>query len=368
MGKGLQHYTAVITTKAPLFVGSGKAIGKKEYIFSPGERLVYIPDMAKMFRSFQKKNLLDDYERYLLRESYDFSFWLKDHKIEKREYLTWTAYSIHSGDAVFEKKGKKEILTFMKDAYGCPYVPGSSLKGAFRTALLTAAILQNPADYRKIKAAVKTDRLGAGRKSLRLEVKQLETQTLNTLDCKMDKPSDAVNDVLRGLRVGDSEPLHTSDLTLCQKIDVGLGGGPPKKLPILRECIRPGTEIRFPLTIDPVLCPYTKEQLLQAIEQQTREYYRCFRRAFFPEQVPLQGELYLGGGCGYATKTITYPLLGEGEVKRVSEIIDATLGKRAKEEHGHRRDAERGASPHTLKCTRYQNKPYEMGVCQITIT
>ena len=37
---------------------------------------------------------------------------------------------------------QKEILTSVKDAYGCPYVPGSSLKGALRTVLLGAVVIR----------------------------------------------------------------------------------------------------------------------------------------------------------------------------------------------------------------------------------
>ena len=37
-----------------------------------------------------------------------------------------------------------EVGEFVKDAYGCPYVPGSSFKGMLRTVLLSALIEEGP--------------------------------------------------------------------------------------------------------------------------------------------------------------------------------------------------------------------------------
>ena len=81
--------------------------------------------------------------------------------------------------------------------------------------------------------------------NLREEKNQLEQGVFHTLNRNEKRKSDAVNDLLCGLRIGDSEPLRVDDLALCQKIDV-TRDGVDKRLPILRECVRPETEIRFP--------------------------------------------------------------------------------------------------------------------------
>lgn len=75
----------------------------------------------------------------------------------------------------------------------------------------------------------------------------------------------------------------------------------------------------------------------------------------------------MGGGCGYATKTFAYPLLGWGGVETVSKIIDSTLPFRARDQHKHRLDRQKGVSPHMLKCTQYQKRLYEMGACSVAI-
>ncbi len=64
----MRNYTMTLRTEAPVFVGDGGKIGKKEYIFMSGERRVYVPDMVKMYRYFEERRLMDDYQDYLLRD------------------------------------------------------------------------------------------------------------------------------------------------------------------------------------------------------------------------------------------------------------------------------------------------------------
>ncbi len=371
----MRNYTMTLRTEAPVFVGDGGKIGKKEYIFMSGERRVYVPDMVKMYRYFEERRLMDDYQDYLLRDRRDFAAWMREKKIlTPRQFLRWTAYSVDSADAVFEEKGKKEILTFQKDAYGCPYVPGSSAKGMLRTILLSDMLLR---DWDKLETdrqviSQTMQRVSAGQAKanratlLRLETGQLEQRCLNTLNRNEKRKSDAINDMMCGLRVSDSRPLRTEDLILCQKIDVTTDGQ-RKSLPILRECLRPGTEITFDLTVVPEYFRFSGEQFLQAAERCRSAYDQCFRSAFPLRGIQPGGTVYLGGGCGYAAKTLAYPLLGEDGVETVSQIIDATLPFKTRPQHKHYLDKRKGVSPHMLKCTQYRSQIYEMGVCSIAI-
>ena len=83
---------------------------------------------------------------------------------------------------------------------------------------------------------------------------------------------------------------------------------------------------------------------------------------------PLPGTVYLGGGTGYFTKTVLYPLLGYKEgLRTASRILDQTLPPKIREKHGHNLDARKGVSPHMLKCTEYRGKRYQMGMCTISL-
>lgn len=361
----MRNYTMTLRTEGPVFVGSGQKLGKKEYIFDPVQNLVHVPNMIKMFREFQKRGLIDAYQAYLLNDRRDFAQWLRSNRLLiPRQIPSWTAYSVNSADAVFEERGKREILTFIKDAYGCPYVPGSSVKGMLRTILLSGRILQ---DTKKDVQLVQKANLNMPRRRLlSQETRQLEQRYLYTLNRPQTHASNAVNDIMSGLQIGDSRPLHIDSLILCQKIDVTIDGQ-RKRLPILRECLRPGTEIVFDLTIHPEIFPFSAEELLRAAESCRKAYDKCFRSAFPTRDIQNGGTVCLGGGCGYASKTFAYPLLGENGAGMVSRIIDATLPGQVRKQHKHYMDRQMGVSPHMLKCAQYCGKLYEMGMCSIAI-
>lgn len=363
----MKNYLLTLRTEAPVFVGSGEKIGKKEYLFLPDQRLVCIPDMAKMFRDFERRGLTGAYEEYLLRDQRDFAVWLREKGIlVPRQLPPWIAYSVDSADAVFEDRGKKEILAFIKDPYGCPYVPGSSVKGMLRTVLLSARLLEDQAGRSAAAQSIRQADLRVPRpRLLARETGQVEQRYLYTLKRPGELPANKVNDMMSGLRVSDSQPLNTDDLILCQKIDITTDGQ-QKRLPILRECLRPGVEITFSLTLTEEF-PYSAEQLLRAAERCRGAYEQCFRRAFPAGDIRGGGSVYLGGGCGYATKTFAYPLLGKSGVETVSRIIDSTLPGNVRNQHKHRLDRQKGVSPHMLKCTQYQGQIYEMGACSVEI-
>lgn len=109
-----------------------------------------------------------------------------------------------------------------------PYVPGSSIKGMLRTALLASEIENNPEKYKRIaleiseKSQERAKRI-PDRACLMKETQKLEQQAFYTLG-REQRLNSAVNDHMAGLLVGDSEPIDLEQLTLSQKIDVTLNG------------------------------------------------------------------------------------------------------------------------------------------------
>ena len=51
----------------------------------------------------------------------------------------------------------------------------------------------------------------------------------------------------------------------------------------------------------------------------------------------------------------------------VKQIFDKTLSEKARREHKHYNDDIIGASPHIIKCTRYNGQTLQMGMCHIRI-
>lgn len=201
----------------------------------------------------------------------------------------------------------------------------------------------------------------------------LEGLYLNTLSLKRDRSGNTVNDpvnsILRGLSVSDSEPIPDSELILVGKIDAN-EKGEYKKLPLCRECIRPGVRLRFQLTLDHSVLPagFTAESLMQMIRDFDTFYQRTYLSRFSPPRgaqgVAYQNALILGGGAGFFSKSLAYPYLGTPKGMQYTE-------KRMCEQfrkHKHEKDiAEHGVSPHTMKYGMVEGKLYPYGVCEVSI-
>ena len=118
-----------------------------------------------MYYFLQKSNLAEEYEKFMLNDkSKDLGYWLREHKIKNEDINKWTKYELDCGDAIFENK-KMEIIPFIKDVYGKPYIPGSSIKGMLRTILLCYDILNNKnaplfslCDYKAVEKLLITER------------------------------------------------------------------------------------------------------------------------------------------------------------------------------------------------------------------
>lgn len=370
MNDYLKHYKLTLTAQAPVFIGNGKSVSKKEYIFSKVEKKIYVPNQIKMFQFMVETHRTNEFQLYLLKSSDDFVNWLYKMNITKAQYMQWVDYTVDSGDAIFEEKSKKEIATFVKDPYGNPYIPGSSLKGALRTVLLGSKILQNQATYSYTANDVIRAEFNGRKSYLASEAGKCEAKAFYTVPRQDVNGQDIVNkitnDAMAGFIVSDSKPLPKDSLVLCQKTDEKVDGT-ANRLNIMRECLKPGTVMEFTLTIDTSLIKLTPQQLMQAVNSFVQSYETCFS-SHFKQEAPLpQNSILIGGGVGYASKTVTYQLLGKNSTKYVAKIIDNTLSAKTRSEHQHAKDERLGVSPHMIKRAYYNLKKFDMGVCNIKI-
>ncbi|MDR1834746.1 MAG: type III-A CRISPR-associated RAMP protein Csm5 [Fusobacteriaceae bacterium] len=369
----------------PLFIGSGKSIGKKEYAFSLKDKKVYIPDIKKLYEKLYEKKIAPAFIKYIQDpRADDLLAWLEQNKVKTSEFEECLSYVLDANDGIIkekerygnrivEKLANKEIAAFLKDAYGNPYVPGSSVKGALRSIILHDSIAKNKAKFSSDAASITTT---ISKSSLNprkdLTSRSIESKILHKLNRPGTESKDMVNSVMSGLIVGDSAPLSVKDLILCQKVDLSapkINDGKASALNILRECIRPGTEIEVDLTIDTTIFPYGIDDLRQMINAYNEDYQAIIVSSFEKTDTPyVEKAFYLGGGTGYPLKTIMYSLYEKKEaVRNVSKILSVMFPKRPKRDHKHEQDVSIGISPHILKCTKLNGKLYEMGKCEISI-
>mgnify|MGYP000942755984 CR=1 FL=1 len=371
----LEQYTLQLHTLSPLFIGSGESLTKKEYLFIPQKRLIIFPEPHKLFNLLERKKLLNAYEDFILGNQKDLYVWLTSQRTTEDEIASLQAYAVHAGNAMDTATATNltGIQFFTKDPCNRPYLPGSSVKGALRTALL--ALLMTNKNHDSLYAAfAELIRQRYTRNIFSQETKNLESEYLHTLnlrdkDNKSVPQNNAVNSLMKGIQISDSKPLSHNTLTVCAKIDYNVNGQ-SKKNNIARECLKPGTVAEFSFTLDTQILK-TAGLNTEAILQAIRTFYTLQNKYFLSKFTPPSTldktesngyELFLGGGTGFVSKTIIYPMFKERGVSFSSHLLQRQFPK-----HFHDQDTEQGVSPHMLKCTRYDNKIYLMGRCEVSL-
>lgn len=396
----LKRYRMKITALGPIHVGDGKKLKKIEYIYDKQNNRVFVLDATKTYSYLEQEGKLGRFQEYILSpekghkdedNSKDiFSFLLKEN-ISKEIWESWKSYDYVITER--EDTSLKEIHSFVKDANGRPYVPGSSIKGMIRTALL-AYLLGNKIEgsdeegmflYRKIDkqqiqytlSKAKKESIAVGKRDLRKESVELEALVFHQLELRngirMENQRNAVCSILRGLLVRDSQPLSLKDLDLAQKVDLfsensrrrdssisRYNNEETNSISMFREVLRPGTEIYFDLILDSKVFPYSLDTILAALDYFNEQCY-YYHYKHFQRPTLEKGIVWLGGGAGYCTKTVSYPLLQEEGLDFVSAILAKNFS------NYHDRDKELGVSPRTTPIFTQSNHTYDQGMGKIEL-
>ncbi len=296
---GTRRYRIDLTTKGLVHIGNGRSLGKKDYFLQQGK--IAVLD-AKAFVSRLDEKRLEDYCRFLETDSRSgLDDFLDKHDLRG---VAEKAVAYRLDAALKGKNGRRrnrEVGEFVKDAYGCPYVPGSSFKGMLRTVLLSALIEEGP------EAFLQGYPQNGGWRRDKDAAAGIERQAFRGGDPR------AVSDIMRFVSVSDSDPLDAGDLVFAEKYDkfskgdaaehkrrrggrsanAGVGGN---DLSIYRECLRPGTVATLHVGIDERIderlpFPLDEDGLASLFQRFDARYRKCFLDAFEFEESP-------GGGAG----------------------------------------------------------------------
>ncbi len=377
MSKNQKNYKIILKAHAPVHIGSGKDISKKEYILTKDKQAKII-DLGKLLQLIAERDLFDSYQSYMCNNN-DIALdeWLRQNRISQDEIESLVDYTLDCRGSAISRRSN--IKTFMKDAYGNPYVPGSSMKGCLRTILMGCYAENKSGKYTEIKNSIRSSPL-TGRTAndiLKDEGNELEYTTYYTANRKNDSPAEdrknAVNDIMAGIIIGDSKPIKKDRLILCQKCDkrarYRLNSRVSNQhddryalMSIFNECLAPETKIVLPLTINTALCNITVDEIKKAVTQFAESYHQNFMSKFDLPHYRYTNTLWLGGNVGFPNKTVVYNLFGQQEGAVQASRILTALG------HRNRNDATvYDVSPHTINMARYKGTEYHMGECTITI-
>ena len=375
----LKKYKFVFNTVGPVFVGSGQNLKKKEYIFDEKKGRVKIIDVNKMLGFICKdKNLMRDYEKLMMSgdKNDDLQSFFNDHKISEKDYKNWILRECN----VKGNFNGEDINTFVRDGRGEAYIPGSSLKGMFRTVILSYLIRHADEEYKnEMRARVAED---FSDEHLDEVDKAMSVKFLHSKLTDSDR-KDMVNSIMRGLIISDSKKIADKNMALYRKFDMSVKGE-GHSLNLVRECVDFKVKIETTITIDTTIFPYTKDELFKMFEEFTQYYKEILEDKFkgCPKHSVSNKRFFLGGGAGFISKTDLYALFDE---KKAIEITGRILDSKFQNKE-HLSDAKvHGISQRILKCVEIKgNKPtnvsrgrmtqsrnsssierYQMGECEV---
>ncbi len=286
-----RHYCIEFTLDGPVHIGNGNQYGKKDYFQSNGK--IAVLDVKKFVANLNDEQLRN-YCEFLegsSREA-DLQTFLKRHQLMKMAEKS-IAYYVESklakarrGDIQYH-----DVWEFVKDAYGNPYIPGSSVKGMLRTALLNYLVLENKsyANCYDESLACSRNKRDSGKAGKKLE------KNAFFLEQPIKNDPSVKNDIMKYISVSDSEPLSCRDLVFvkkydkfCQKDDgrhkrdmgksTDYEGNP---LDVYRECLRPGTVVSVTIDIDSRIDEYLPFTLdAKGLEQTLTRSYELYKKCF----------------------------------------------------------------------------------------
>lgn len=365
----LERFKATLHVLSPLYIGSGIKLTKKEYLLDRDKKSIGIIDLNRMIEYFMGNGKIKLFEAFFLDyQQTDLYAFLQLSGVPKTDYPKFIQYTIDPG-ATLRSPKFHELSTFIKDSDNLPYIPGSSLKGLIRSAIIVKKLRESKpasdATFRDIERGY-----GAPFRSktfLSREVATLEQKIFCNLDLS-DTWSDRSNEWTKGLKVSDSQPVGYENMILCAKID-RTTDGTDIELPIYRECLKPGSIAPFTITLDRSVCDFSGITILfieKALNElsimQTTSFDRSFPKKDKDAPVP-EGAIILGGGAGFVGKSMLYSLQEEKQkiVKMVQFLMEKQIPK-----HKHYQDGDKGISPRMQKTTKYADRSWMMGRCKIT--
>jgi CRISPR-associated protein Csm5 len=210
---------AKITILSPVHIGSGKGEIKADDDFVSDNSFIYVIDHDKMFEqageaSWQGNNIDVRISNIL----------------KPNQYKACSHYSLNRTDG-----NVRRIIEQIKNAHYRPYIPGSSIKGAIRTALAYAMAKGNVAE-------ISIDNMGY---NPRTAGKSLESKLFG---------ADPNRDMMRALQVSDTQGAENSlalrSVVLYTLRQEGLEAKDRNQFLFHTEVIPEGGELEFTIKLD----------------------------------------------------------------------------------------------------------------------
>ena len=407
-----QFETAKMCLKVvtPINIADGIVLGAKDYLYDSRRQKVYFLNLHQWHMFIYKHMLLEKYESYLanFRDKQSLLEWLQMQGYDIDDVRTVITSEAHATVNLMDNERKKtlnDISRHIQQPDGSLYVPGSSIKGVFRTAILYSLLQKRhdikvkywcyikqqvdiieklmeeerkPRELQIMPYSVIKKKKNQATKEIDKLIASLESELLHTLRLKDDKErnisnKNAVCSAMRGLQVSDTYASRNMQTAILQKVDGGFdkfGKASPKKLPIFRECMLPEAELFFDVKIEKAVMNTIAINSIDDLLKATHSFFAVvtdlLQQAFGKEyqeafQGVAAGNMFLGGNTGFLSKTLLAMLAPYKDTAK--NTIKVLLDKSFKTHKHLLRD--KIIAPRTLKCTNYNGKLMLMGVAEV---
>ena len=315
--KNYKVYKMSLTTLSPIFIGSGETINKSGYLYNQNAGIINIVDERKLVNILREKKLFDSFLGSCIYGDFNFRDFIKKNSAKnylKIDDITKYRVKTYSKISTYDKNNKEtlnDINTFIKSSNGKPYIPGSSIKGAIRTAIVYGEILKNKDKYINIfSELLKTE---PGSKDANKLSRVIEK---NILGDKID--------IFRKFSISDTNETDLSDLYISRRFDLIDNKGMNEKLPIFLEVLRQGIKFDFLLTING---NFSIKELLKYFNnfynsnEEDNTFYKDYlnlssivrknkidKYPLFDGSLNILPNIFIGGSNGFLTKSIIYAI------------------------------------------------------------
>jgi CRISPR-associated protein Csm5 len=246
-----------LRTLSPLHVGDGGRLLPTEFAFL--KEKVYVLSEEKLSNLLIKEGLLNEFIFEVREEGKRFcieKFFEKRNLLNEKFLESVKSYSIRS-----LKRPSSELRTFVKNGFNHPYIPGSTIKGSLRTAILYYLLKHTPDKLHELASFVskkvtefKRDRRRDKgwfrekfKKTFASEFEKKVFQEFMLTDNQ--KRFDPHSDIMRVIQISDSNPLEPTDLKV-EEVKIYSEGRGSKEWSIYVETIPPGKELQFKISIN----------------------------------------------------------------------------------------------------------------------
>lgn len=400
----LERKSFELNCLSPVHIGSGETLKAFEYLYDRQTCTVYFLDEAKWIAFLDKNNLIDKFFEYIEKVSVaskgrvmfvekNLWEWLKENGMTDPDIRKLAIRQSEADtNTIISKRSLNDIECHIALADGTPYIPGSSLKGLFRTAILHAEIKKMPAlaqrYWKKIVVTTKLDLHRQNSECARIS-RELENELLAKLDYTVAErfnrriPAEVKN-VLRGLMVSDAVCTEKIDTVILQRLDATTKTSYlynlEKTLPLFYECIPANNILTFSMTLDfdilsvigissfEQVFQMARDFMLDGVERLEKVFGNDFHEQFEEAKT---ADALIGGGVGFLTKTLIYSLAPSHEEakKFAASYFDKAFTVWGSVRH-HREPAhwhetyDKKIAPRTLKLTRSQTAKSLLGLVQ----